>query len=201
MLLKRGIDIVASIAGLLVLAPLLMLIAACVALDSGFPVFYRQVRIGRGFRSFRILKFRTMRKGEGGPIITIAGDPRITRLGLILRATKLDELPQLWNVLKGEMSIVGPRPEIPQYVQMFEQRYKSILVVRPGLTDLASIAFRSEADILSSAADPSREYLERILPAKLDLAEQYLDDRCFHLDMTILIRTLLLSLRPGEKRG
>ena len=144
MAFKRGIDIVGSSLALLASVPLLLAIAAAVAIDSGPPVLYRQPRVGRGFRQFHLLKFRSMVVGEGGTRITVSGDSRVTRVGRFLRATKLDELPQFWNVLSGDMSLVGPRPELPEYVEMFRTRYQRILNIRPGITDIASIRFRNE---------------------------------------------------------
>jgi lipopolysaccharide/colanic/teichoic acid biosynthesis glycosyltransferase len=144
--------------------------------------------VGRGFVRFRILKFRTMR-GTGGPSITVAGDARVTRVGKFLRLAKLDEIPQFWNVLRGDMSIVGPRPEIPQYVELFKDRYREILEVRPGITDPASIRFRNEEEVLSRSPDPLEEYTERVLPAKLDMAEEYVRTRSIAGDILIMLRT------------
>jgi lipopolysaccharide/colanic/teichoic acid biosynthesis glycosyltransferase len=188
-LLKRAIDIVGSGLALLVGFPLLMAIAAAVAIDSGFPVLYRQRRVGRGFRLFYLWKFRSMSASEGGPRITVSGDSRVTRVGRFLRAAKLDELPQFWNVLTGEMSLVGPRPEIPEYVAMFAGRYRDILTVRPGITDLASVQFRDEEDVLARAPDPIEYYGRHVLPAKLELAEEYLRKRSLLFDLSILLRT------------
>ncbi len=187
---KRAFDIAASAAGLVILAPLMALIALAVALDSGFPVCFAQVRMGRGFRPFRLWKFRTMRNGVPGPRVTVAGDPRVTRVGRWLRRTKLDELPQLWNVLRGDMSLVGPRPELPEYVAKFRERYERILTVRPGLTDLASIRFRNEEEALARSPDPLLSYEAEILPAKLELAEQYVLRKSLWLDLSILWRTI-----------
>jgi len=144
--------------------------------------------MGLGFRRFHILKFRTMRVA-GGPSVTVAGDNRVTRIGRILRATKLDELPQLWNVLRGDMSLVGPRPEVPEYVDLYRERYRKVLKVRPGITDLASIRFRNEEELLSRSGDPLKEYAERILPAKLDFAEEYVSTHTLFGDISILFRT------------
>jgi lipopolysaccharide/colanic/teichoic acid biosynthesis glycosyltransferase len=179
--------------GLLILAPLLIVIAAVVRLTSPGPVFFRQERIGRGFRPFFILKFRTMVPDAprlGGPI-TFGEDPRITRIGRLLRKTKIDELPQLWNVLCGEMSFVGPRPEVPRYVEMYRADYEEILRVRPGITDLASIEYRDEAALLGAAADPEREYVLRVLPEKIRLAKEYVGRQSFLLDVRIVLNTLL----------
>lgn len=187
---KRAFDIVASAAGLLLLAPLMALVALIILIDSGPPVCFAQERVGRGFRRFRLWKFRTMRDGLPGPRVTVAGDPRVTRAGRWLRRTKLDELPQLWNVLRGDMSLVGPRPELPEYVEQFRQRYERILRVRPGITDLASIRFRNEEQELAGSADPLEHYERVILPAKLDLAEEYVRRRSLWLDLEILWQTL-----------
>lgn len=187
-------DIVLSAAVLLLLGPILAILALVVWLDSGRPVLFRQDRVGLRFRRFRILKFRTMRFAAG-PLVTVAGDCRITGIGKTLRRTKLDELPQFWNVLRGDMSLVGPRPEVPEYVEMFKQRYATILAVRPGITDLASIRFRNEEEVLSMDGDPMRDYAERLLPAKLDLAEEYISTRTMGGDIYILLRTAAAIVR------
>jgi lipopolysaccharide/colanic/teichoic acid biosynthesis glycosyltransferase len=194
-LLKRVIDILGSGLALLVGLPLLMAIATAVAVDSGLPVLYRQRRVGRGFAQFRLLKFRSMVVSSRGLPITAAGDSRVTRVGRFLRATKLDELPQFWNVLCGDMSLVGPRPEVPEYVDLFRERYRTVLTVRPGITDLASIHFRNEEEVLSRSADPLREYAERVLPAKLDLAEEYASTHTVFGDICILFRTAIAIVR------
>lgn len=186
MLLKRIFDVAVSAGMLILLSPLLVLVALAVALDSGFPIFYSQIRIGRFLKPFRIWKFRSMRTATTGPSITSGGDLRITRVGKFLRATKIDELPQLWNVLIGEMSLVGPRPEVPEYVELFRARYERILRLRPGITDLASLKFRNEEAILAASLDPAATYREQILPAKLDLAEHYAATRTFWMDVWIL---------------
>ena len=152
-------------------------------------MFYSQIRVGRRFRPFRLYKFRSMYSSRRGPSITAATDSRITRAGRVLRATKLDELPQLWNVLLGDMSLVGPRPEVPEYVEAFRQRYREILEVRPGITDLASLRFQNEEQVLAAASDPLQEYRTVVLPAKLDLADEYLRRRSLSLDLSILWRT------------
>ena len=195
--LKRAVDIVGSGLALLVGLPLLIAIAVAVAIDSGLPVLYRQRRVGLGFRQFHLLKFRSMVASEGGPRITVSGDSRVTRVGRLLRTTKLDELPQFWNVLAGDMSLVGPRPEVPEYVAMFRTRYQHILSVRPGITDIASIRFRDEEELLAQSPEPVREYVERVLPVKLDLADEYLRKRSLCLDLQILAKTLLVTLRTA----
>ena len=195
---KRLFDIVWSAAGLALLWPLIVLVAAAVVVESGRPVLFAQTRVGRGFHRFRLYKFRSMRNGAAGRPITAAGDGRVTRVGRVLRAMKLDELPQLWNVLKGDMSLVGPRPELPEYVERFRKRYARILRVRPGITDLASIRFRDEEAVLARSSDPLREYVGRVLPIKLDLAEEYVRRRSLWLDLLILAQTLLVILRVPQ---
>ena len=192
---KRLFDVCLSGCALIALVPVLFIVWVAVLVDSGFPAFFSQWRIGKGFRPFRLYKFRTMRPSLNGSSITVAGDPRVTRLGAFLRATKLDELPQLWNVVRGDMSLVGPRPEVAQYVELFRDRYARLLEDRPGVTDLASIRFRNEERILGASEDPYREYVDRILPAKLDLAEEYRRRRSILLDVSILLETLRVSLR------
>lgn len=197
MLLKRCIDIGLSLLALLLLSPILIIAAFAVWVDSGRPVLFRHRRVGLGFRQFNILKFRTMKVRMGGPAITVAGDARITRVGKLLRATKLDELPQFWNVLIGDMSLVGPRPEAPEYVDMFHGRYQRILKVRPGITDIASIRFRDEEKLLAKGAEPLREYVQSVLPLKLDLADEYIRTRSLRLDCLILFKTLLAILHTA----
>jgi len=185
------------------MSPILLAAALAIWLESGKPVLFRQVRVGRGFERFQILKFRTMLARSAGPLITVHGDSRITRIGGFLRITKLDEIPQFWNVLRGEMSIVGPRPEVPEYVELFKHRYKGILTMRPGITDLASLHFHNEESILGNSPDPMREYRNRILPRKLDLAEQYLRERNLLFDLAIIARTVFLIVfrhKPATSR-
>lgn len=194
MLLKRSLDAAVSCLALLLLSPVLAAVALAVWLDSGSPLLFRQERVGLGFRRFHILKFRTMRVASG-PSVTVAGDDRITRVGRLLRLAKLDELPQFWNVLRGHMSLVGPRPEVPYYVELFQARYRKILTMRPGITDLASIRFRNEETILSRSAEPLKEYADRILPAKLDLAEEYVTTHTVFKDVSLLFRTAASIVR------
>jgi lipopolysaccharide/colanic/teichoic acid biosynthesis glycosyltransferase len=193
--MKRSFDMAVSGIVVAFLTPLFGAIAAAVLLDSGLPVFYSQERVGRGFRRFRIWKFRSMQHNSFGPGITVRGDSRITRVGKFLRATKLDELPQFWNVFVGDMSLVGPRPEVLEYVEMYRERYRSILTVRPGITDLASVKFRDEENVLAAASDLTKYYAQHVLPTKLDLAEEYLRKRSLLFDISILLRTLGVLLR------
>jgi lipopolysaccharide/colanic/teichoic acid biosynthesis glycosyltransferase len=194
-MLKRSFDILLSLAMLLVLSPLLLPIAALVLAFDGLPIFFSQTRVGQNFRPFRIWKFRTMCNAQEGESITSFGDPRITRIGKMLRSTKLDELPQLWNVLIGDMSFVGPRPELPEFVEAFRERYTRILQVRPGITDPASILFVDEEMILAKADDPKREYREHVLPEKLTLAEHYIEQQSLVGDVAILLRTVFTVVK------
>lgn len=189
---KRGVDLLAAALAAIVLSPLLLVAAVAVKLDSEGPVFFRQERIGRGFQPFFIYKFRTMVKDAPrlGMPITVGPDPRITRIGHFLRRFKLDELPQLINVLKGDMSLVGPRPELRRYVEAFRDDYQPILTMRPGLTDFASLKFINEADLLAHAADPERTYRDLVLPQKIALAKRYVREQSLRLDFVLLARTL-----------
>lgn len=190
---KRLFDLLLSAALLLLTAPLLLLIAAWVKLDSPGPALFLQQRVGRGGVPFTIHKFRTMRANAGGPGLTIGEDARITRAGRWLRRLKLDELPQLWDVLRGAMSLVGPRPDLPHYVAQYPAELRDIVLsVRPGITDPASLQFRHEAELLAAAADPEREYRERILPAKLRLSADYVRQASLWTDLKLVARTALL---------
>lgn len=189
---KRLFDIAAAGAGLVLLAPLLLALALWVRLDSPGPALYRQLRVGRHGVPFFILKFRTMKqRDDDGAQLTVGRDPRITRAGHFLRRYKLDELPQLINVLQGKMSLVGPRPEVPRYVDCYPPAVRAtVLSVAPGITDLASILYKEESDVLGRAADPERTYLETILPIKLEYYQRYVRERSFWLDLRIIFRTL-----------
>ena len=190
---KRMFDAIAAALGLLLLAPVLLAVAIAVRLDSPGPVFFRQERVGRGGRTFRIHKFRTMHVDapSRGPAITVGVDPRITRVGHFLRGHRLDELPQLIDVLWGDMSLVGPRPEVPRYVEHYpaEMRAK-VLSVRPGITDPASLEHLDEATLLASASDPEREYVQVILPRKLALQADYAARATLASDLKVIARTL-----------
>ncbi len=192
---KRLFDIAASALGLLLLAPLLLLAALWIRLDSPGPALFRQIRVGRFGVPFTIHKFRTMRV-EPGAALTVGADPRITRSGHVLRQTKLDELPQLWDVLRGAMSLVGPRPELPRYVALYPAEMRErVLAVRPGITDPASLAFSHEAELLAASADPEREYREVILPAKLKLSADYAASASLATDLRLIWATLGRVLR------
>jgi lipopolysaccharide/colanic/teichoic acid biosynthesis glycosyltransferase len=194
---KRLFDVLAAACGLLLLAPVLLAIALWIRLDSPGPALFRQRRVGRHGRLFDIYKFRTMADGpDDGRQLTVGRDPRITRAGRFLRRTKLDELPQLLNVLEGTMSLVGPRPEVPRYVDRYPPAVRqTVLSVAPGITDLAAILFKDENDILGRAQDPERAYVETILPVKLEYYQRYVRERSFWLDLRILFRTLAAILR------
>ena len=190
-MVKRVFDVVVAGLGLLLLSPLFVLLALAIRLDSPGPVFFRQERVGRHGQLFRIHKFRTMRHAADGAQITVGADPRITRVGAWLRRSKLDELPQLIDVLAGTMSLVGPRPEVPRYVALYPHALRrKVLSVRPGITDLASIEYRDESAQLARAADPEHEYVHVVMPRKLQLAEAYVDRASLGLDLRVLLRTL-----------
>jgi lipopolysaccharide/colanic/teichoic acid biosynthesis glycosyltransferase len=193
---KRLFDVVAAGCGLVLLAPVLLALALWIRLDSPGPTLFRQRRVGRYGRPFAIYKFRTMadRRDEGRQL-TVGLDPRITRAGRFLRRTKLDELPQLLNVLEGTMSLVGPRPEVPRYVDHYPPAVReTVLSVAPGITDLAAILYKEENDILGRAPDPEQAYIETILPVKLEYYQRYVRERSFWLDVRIICRTLAAIL-------
>lgn len=193
---KRLFDIGAAAVGLLLLLPLLLAVAAWIKLDSRGPVLFRQQRVGRRGVHFTILKFRTMNTQARGPLLTVADDRRVTRAGRLLRRAKLDELPQLFNVLAGTMSLVGPRPEVPRYVACYPPATRAlVLSVAPGITDWAAIHFRDENALLARAADPERAYIDTILPVKLAYYERYVRERTMASDLHILLRTLAALLR------
>lgn len=190
-MLKRLFDIVASGCGLIVLSPLFIILAIWIKLDSKGPVFYRQVRVGRGNRDFRLYKFRSMRVGaDKQGLITVGGrDPRITRSGYFIRKYKLDEFPQLINVFVGDMSLVGPRPEVRKYVDMYTPEQLRVLSVRPGITDLASIRYRNENELLEKAEDPDSYYEQVIMQDKLRINLEYVDNHCFVNDIKLIFMT------------
>jgi lipopolysaccharide/colanic/teichoic acid biosynthesis glycosyltransferase len=195
--MKRFFDVVVSTILLGLALPGMALVALAIRIGDGGPVFFFQRRVGRGGREFFIWKFRTMRQDAErlGPALTSAGDPRITRVGKLLRATKLDELPQLVNVLRGEMSLVGPRPEVPKYVAFYDESQRRALDVRPGITDPASLRFFDESELLAQADDPHRLYVEWIMPYKLRLNLAYIEQANVATDGVILLCTALRILR------
>lgn len=192
-MLKRFIDVVVSTFALIVFSPVLLLVAALIKVQDGGPVFYRGARVGRGGRPFQMLKFRTMvvDAEKLGPSSTASDDPRITRMGAFLRKYKPDELPEFLNVLCGEMSLVGPRPEVQQYVDMLSEEEKAILTVRPGITDWATLWNSDEGALLAGSDDPERIYREQIRPIKIRLQLKYVREQSFWTDMKILLQTLL----------
>ena len=197
MIIKRIFDLVFVILGLLVLFPIFLIIVALIKRDGDGAVLFKQERVGLHGKLFRVLKFRTMvvDAEKQGVKVTTGNDPRITKSGQWLRKFKLDELPQLFNVLKGEMSLVGPRPEVPEYVDFYtEEQKKIVLSVLPGITDKASIEFRNENEILSGSEDPVRDYREKVLPIKLKYYVDYVRERSLWLDFKIIIRTIVAIL-------
>ena len=189
-MLKRGVDIALAALLLVVSLPLLAVAAIAIKMDSEGPVLFCQERMGRRFRRFQIVKLRTMRVGGNGPAFTLSEDPRITRRGRWLRRHKVDELPQLWNVLCGEMSLVGPRPEVIPEVLLYTEDEKRLLEVRPGITDWASIRFRNEGEILRGSADPHAAYRIKIRPEKIRLGLEYVERHSFWTDCKIIVNTL-----------
>jgi lipopolysaccharide/colanic/teichoic acid biosynthesis glycosyltransferase len=196
---KRVSDVAISAAALIVLAPVFLVLSVAAFLASGRPVLFTQERVGMDGHPFRLVKFRTMHSAAGAGLpLTGKGDPRVTRLGRFLRATKLDELPQLWNVLRGEMSLVGPRPEVPRYVARYTADQRRVLEVRPGLTDPASVLFRDEEALIGSVPEGRREtfYLETVLPKKLRMNLEYIDRACVTYDLALVLRTIRIVLWP-----
>lgn len=194
---KRAMDIVLSACALAVLWPLLLLIALAIWIDEPGPVFYRQVRVGRNGKTFRIFKFRSMvmDADKKGLAITVGRDSRITRVGAVLRKTKLDELAQLLNVFLGQMSFVGPRPEVPKYVELYTPYQRQVLLVRPGITDYASIAYRNENDLLAGAPNPEAMYIERIMPDKIELNMKYLREISPLADIRLILKTIVAVIK------
>lgn len=190
--MKRLFDIIFSFLGLLFLFPLLLLISLMIVITSKGGVFYRQVRVGKNNKDFRIFKFRTMHvNADKLGLLTVGGrDPRVTKIGYYLRKYKLDELPQLINVLKGDMSFVGPRPEVRKYVDLYTEEQRKVLMVKPGITDLASIEFRNENEILSKQEKPEKYYIEVVMPEKLRLNLMYLENKTLVGDVKIIINTI-----------
>lgn len=204
MFLKRLFDIVASFCGIVILFPLIVIVSILIKLTSKGPVLFKQVRVTKNGKLFKIYKFRTMRENsEGNRQITVGNDSRITGIGHILRKTKLDELPQLFNVLKGEMSLVGPRPEVPKYVELYTQEQREILKVSAGITDYASIYFSNESELLGEAENPEEFYIKKIMPYKIELNKKYIKEIGIVTDIKLIILTILkilglVKLEPKE---
>lgn len=192
LIIKRLFDIGASSIGLILLSPILILIAICIKLDSKGPVFFKQVRVGKNKELFKIYKFRTMVTDAEklGKQITVGNDTRITKVGTFIRKCKLDELPQLINVLNGDMSLVGPRPEVPKYVELYDDYQEQILLVQPGITDYASIEFRNESEILGESENPESKYINDIMPYKIELNIKYIKNISLYEDLKLITRTI-----------
>lgn len=197
LLLKRVFDFIISLIGLIFIGPFLLVIAMLVKLDSKGPVLFKQVRVGKNEKEFKILKFRTMiiDAEKKGMQITVGKDSRITKTGHFLRKFKLDELPQLINVLIGDMSFVGPRPEVPRYVAMYDEIQRDILKIRPGITDLASIEYRHENNLLAQSSDPEDAYINEIMPRKIELNIEYLMNMSILYDIKLILRTVLVVFK------
>jgi lipopolysaccharide/colanic/teichoic acid biosynthesis glycosyltransferase len=191
-MLKRFFDLILSLMGLLITVPILFLITILIKISSSGPVFYKQVRVGKNNKDFEIFKFRTMHlNADKKGLLTVGGrDPRVTSIGYYLRKFKLDELPQLINVFKGDMSFVGPRPEVRQFVNLYSEIQKKVLNVKPGITDLASIEFRNENEILSKEEDPKQYYIDYIMPKKLEINLKYINQRNLLKDFVVIIKTI-----------
>lgn len=200
---KRLFDLTAAVFGLVITSPLFVAAAVAIKLQDGGAVFYRQERIGRHGRPFRIWKFRSMRERteETGPCITAAGDPRITTIGRFLREWKIDELPQLINVIVGQMSIVGPRPEVPQYVGLYSESQRAVLQLSPGITDVASVEFRNEEQLLAHAPDREKFYIEYCIPRKIELNLRYAGSASIWTDIRLIAETVLVILRRQSTAG
>jgi lipopolysaccharide/colanic/teichoic acid biosynthesis glycosyltransferase len=200
--MKRSTDVVIAGLALVVTSPVFAVIAIAIKIDSRGPVLFRQTRVGRHGHPFVILKFRSMTTSTDGPVVTVAGDSRVTRVGRFLRVSKLDELPQLWNVVRGDMSLVGPRPEMEQYVALWTPAQKdSILSVRPGITDPASVEFRHESQMLAGYSDPEQAYRDIILPKKAEAYVQYVSTRSWLGDLRLIIATLRAIFSSGGATG
>lgn len=197
LMIKRTFDIIFSFLGLLILSPILLCISLLIAVESKGGVFFKQVRVGKNDKDFKLLKFRTMyidsdKKG----LLTIGDkDPRVTKIGLFLRKNKIDELPQLINIFKGEMSFVGPRPEVRKYVKLYNEEQRKILTAKPGLTDYASIAYIHESELLAQSSDPENCYITTIMPEKLKLNLQYIQNQSFNEDLRLIFKTISLILK------
>ncbi|MGG7213305.1 sugar transferase [Clostridium nigeriense] len=196
-IIKRIFDFIASLIGCIILAPVFIIISILIKLDSKGPVFFKQKRVGQCGKTFEILKYRTMvvNAEKLGKQITVGNDSRITKIGRILRKYKLDELPQLFNVLKGDMSLVGPRPEVPKYVKLYNESEREVLKVKPGITDFASIEYRDENEILGTVENPEEYYINIIMKHKLQLNLKYINKNNIFLDIKIIFKTLLKCLK------
>ena len=191
MLFKRCFDLFFSILGVIILLPFIIIIGILIKVTSDGPILFKQIRVTKDGKLFNIYKFRTMKNNsEGNKQITVGNDSRITSIGKVLRKTKLDELPQLFNVIKGEMSLVGPRPEVPKYVELYTEEQKNILKVYAGITDYASIYFSNESELLGKAKNPDKYYIEKIMPYKIKLNQKYIENMGIMTDMKIIFLTI-----------
>lgn len=191
-MIKRLFDIIASLFGIIIFSPLLIVIAIFIKLDSPGKILFKQIRVGKNGQEFAIYKFRTMVENAEalGKQITVSGDQRITKIGQFLRKYKLDELPQLFNVFEGTMSVVGPRPEVPKYVNLYTLEQRKVLEVKPGITDLASLEFRNENEILATVENPEQVYIQEIMPQKLNLNMEYITKSNLWFDLSIIFQTI-----------
>jgi lipopolysaccharide/colanic/teichoic acid biosynthesis glycosyltransferase len=189
---KRIFDVFFSVIGIVLLSPFFLIISLLIIFADGFPVFYLQNRVGRGNKDFKLIKFRTMYKdADKKGLLTVGGrDPRVTRVGYYLRKYKLDELPQLFNVLAGSMSLVGPRPEVRKYVELYTTEQKEILKAKPGITDYASLQYFNENELLAGSPSPEETYIKEVMPAKLELNKKYLSEAGLLTDLKIIFRTI-----------
>lgn len=194
---KRIFDLFFSFLGLTILFPFIFVISILIKIDSRGPIFFKQVRVGHKWKYFYVYKFRTMVKDaeKKGIKLTSINDPRITKIGRLLRKYKIDELPQLINVLKGEMSLVGPRPEVPEYVKLSRDSYDHILKVKPGITDFASIKFRNESNLMKSGMNAENIYINKILSQKIELYKKYAKERSFSMDLQLILLTLFYLIK------
>jgi len=199
-MVKRLFDLVVAVLGLVLLAPLLLMVSLLIRLDSPGPVFYKGERIGKGGQPFRMYKFRSMvtNADRMGPALTHSGDPRITRVGRILRKWKIDEFPQLLNILRGEMSVVGPRPESPGYLRHYTPEQRRVLQVKPGMTGLTQVRYRHEETLLGRCTSPEEDYIKKIMPQKLALDLEYLENQSLFLDIVLIMQTFLCLFQSDE---
>lgn len=195
--LRNALERAGAAAVLLAATPVIAVCGICLAIESGRPVLFRQTRVGLSGKPFTLFKLRSMRVGVKGAGITAGGDPRITRVGTILRRFKLDELPQLWNVLKGDMQLIGPRPEAPEFVDLNQPIWRSILAEKPGITDLSTLVYRNEEAILADSSDPERAYREKLIPDKARLSQEYRRIRNWRTDLRLLALTVRYSFYPA----
>lgn len=191
-MLKRLFDFFSSLTALIFLLPFFFIVALLIAIEGGFPVFFTQTRIGKNKIPFQLLKFRTMVKDADklGKITIGKRDPRVTNVGHFLRSYKLDELPQLLNILKGEMSVVGPRPEVEEYVNLYTEEQNKVFLAKPGLTDYASLKYINESEVLAKSSDPNKTYIEEVMPAKLQLNLKYIEEQGLLTDLKIIFKTI-----------